>query len=219
MRIGMLLSSGYIQYSFIYHHTTHYTVSHIHTHTPTHTPLPPQPHAGFDCSALWVRDRDALLTTFETNPEYLRTIVGSDIIDYRNWQIPLGRRFRSLKVWFVLRSYGLERLRSELRDQVAYAKALEALVRADSRLAMMYEVHLGLLSFRVEAGPDATRALLVGLNNAGYFVTHSVFAGKYFVRISITFFNCDSDVQDLWSVIQHLLDNPTPPPPLTGDAH
>jgi len=72
---------------------------------------------NFDCSILWVKDRIHLINALDITPEYLRNKASESgsVIDYRNWQIPLGRRFRALKLWFVIRTYGVEGLQSFIR--------------------------------------------------------------------------------------------------------
>ena len=159
---------------------------------------------SFDCSALWVRDRDALIQTFEIHPEYLRGGHPA-AIDYRHWQIPLGRRFRSLKLWFVLRSFGLQGLRAELRSHAKAAATLAGLIKDDDRLDLIYPTHLGLVSFAMKAGDDATHALEQHINSAGYFVSHSSLKGRFFLRISIAHISEESDVFRLWNVIKCLL--------------
>jgi aromatic-L-amino-acid decarboxylase len=156
---------------------------------------------AFDCSALWVRQRSALIATFETNPEYLRTSVASDVIDYRNWQIPLGRRFRSLKLWFTLRSFGLQRLRQDLRAHVDVAQQLAAMITDDDRFELVYPVYLGLVCLRCRDGEAASRALLARINGAGYFASHSAVAGHFFVRLSISAMDSSDDADRLWAVI------------------
>jgi aromatic-L-amino-acid/L-tryptophan decarboxylase len=160
---------------------------------------------GFDCSALWVRDRLALIRAFETDPAYLRTAGADKVINYRNWQIPLGRRFRSLKLWFVLRSFGLQKLRAELRVHCACAQSLAARIKSDQRLELIFPVYLGLVCLAHVDGSDASRALLAGLNAAGYFVSHSVVCDKFFVRVSIAHWTGEADVDAFWVTLTAVL--------------
>jgi aromatic-L-amino-acid/L-tryptophan decarboxylase len=81
---------------------------------------------NFDCSAYFVKDPDTLLRTFQVSPEYLRTAQDAQVVNYRDWGIQLGRRFRALKLWFVIRSYGVEGLRALIRKHVALARELPA---------------------------------------------------------------------------------------------
>ena len=91
---------------------------------------------GFDCDAFWVADRAELIQALTVLPEYLRNAATESgaVIDYRDWQVPLGRRFRALKLWFVLRWYGAEGLRAHIRAGVALAAEFAGWVRADDRL-------------------------------------------------------------------------------------
>jgi aromatic-L-amino-acid decarboxylase len=93
---------------------------------------------NFDLSALWVADRKSLVSALSITPEYLRNSASNSgaVIDYRDWQVPLGRRFRALKLWFVIRHYGVEGLRAHIREHIRLAEWFEAQVRADDRLEL-----------------------------------------------------------------------------------
>jgi aromatic-L-amino-acid decarboxylase len=93
---------------------------------------------SFDCGLFWTRDREALIGALSITPEYLRNAASNAgaVIDYRDWQVPLGRRFRALKLWFVLRHYGLEGLRAHVRTHLASAAWLESQVRVDDRFEL-----------------------------------------------------------------------------------
>ncbi len=115
----------------------------------------------FDCSVLWVADRTPLIDALSITPVYLRNAASDSgaVIDYRDWQTPLGRRFRALKLWFVLRWYGLEGLRAHIRLGVALGELFESLVRAEPALELAAERGLGLVCFRVrDADPDRADA-------------------------------------------------------------
>ena len=99
---------------------------------------------NFDCSCLWVRDRFKLTSALVVDPLYLQHTHADTAIDYRHWSIPLSRRFRSLKLWFVIRSYGISGLQSYIRNHVKLAKKFEALVKRDSRFELCNEVVVGL---------------------------------------------------------------------------
>lgn len=130
---------------------------------------------NFDCSAFWTRDRSSLIGALSIMPEYLRNRASErGAIDYRDWQIPLGRRFRALKLWFVMRHYGLEGLRAHIRSHVRLAEVFESWVREDDRFVMDVERRLSLVCFRLRAGDDATHALLERINQSGRaFLIHS----------------------------------------------
>lgn len=104
---------------------------------------------GFDASAMWVKDVMVLKTALTVNPLYLQH-VHDDAIDYRHYGIPLSRRFRALKLWFVLRSYGIEGLQSYMRNHIRLAKHFESLVNLDDRFEVCNDVHLGLVCFRLK---------------------------------------------------------------------
>jgi aromatic-L-amino-acid/L-tryptophan decarboxylase len=103
---------------------------------------------NFDCTAYYVRDPAALLSTFQATPEYLRTTYDADVVNFRDWGIQLGRRFRALKLWFVIRSYGVEGLRAIIRRHVALAQELAGWIRADPAFELMAPVPFGLVCFR-----------------------------------------------------------------------
>lgn len=136
---------------------------------------------NFDCSALWLRDRRPLVESMSILPEYLRnreTDAGA-VIDYRDWHVPLGRRFRSLKLWFVLRHYGAEGLRAYIREHVRLAEWFEAQIIADPRFELAAPRTASLVCFRLRAA-DAeesdrrNRALMDALNDSGrLFLTHT----------------------------------------------
>lgn len=124
---------------------------------------------NFDCSAFWVRDRSALASALSITPVYLRNKASEsgDVVDYRDWQVPLGRRFRALKLWFVLRHYGAEGLRAYVREHAKMGALFESLVRGDDRIEVPTPRMLSLVCFRLRAGDDATRALLERINATG----------------------------------------------------
>ncbi len=131
---------------------------------------------NFDCSALWVRDRRALTDALSITPEYLRNAASDSgaVIDYRDWQIPLGRRFRALKLWFVIRHYGAEGLRAHIREHLRLAALFESLVREDDRFEIAAPRTAGLVCFRLRASDDVNRALLAALNaTRRLFLTHT----------------------------------------------
>lgn len=109
----------------------------------------------FDCSAYFVRDKQALVNTFSIMPEYLKTAEDKLVNNYRDWGVPLGRRFRALKLWFVLRTYGLEGLQQRLRDHIAYGQWVKQQVETTPGFELMAPAPLNLVCFRVHPiGPD-----------------------------------------------------------------
>lgn len=160
---------------------------------------------NFDCSAFWVADRTPLLDTLSILPPYLRNAASEsgEVVDYRDWHVPLGRRFRALKLWWVLRSYGRRRLQVHIRRHVAWARALEDRVRDHDRLTLVAPTPFALVCFRHVDGNDATRALADTINARGdLLVTPSEIAGTAFIRVSIGATPTEwRHVESLWSTI------------------
>uniref|UniRef100_A0A8D2D9A5 Aromatic-L-amino-acid decarboxylase n=1 Tax=Sciurus vulgaris TaxID=55149 RepID=A0A8D2D9A5_SCIVU len=123
---------------------------------------------NFDCSAMWVKKRTDLTGAFKLDPVYLKHSHQDSglITDYRHWQIPLGRRFRSLKMWFVFRMYGVKGLQAYIRKHIHLAHKFESLVRQDSRFEICAEVTLGLVCFRLKGSNQLNEALLQRINSA-----------------------------------------------------
>ena len=148
---------------------------------------------NFDCTAYFVRDPAALLSTFQATPEYLRTAYDAEVVNFRDWGIQLGRRFRALKLWFVIRSYGVEGLRAIIRRHVALARELAGWIAADPAYEVMAPVPFGLVCFRwrpagrSEAELDALNARLLAAVNAGRerYLTHTRLAGRYAIRLVV----------------------------------
>ena len=131
---------------------------------------------NFDCDLFWVADRKDLLAALSITPEYLRNDASDQgaVIDYRDWQIPLGRRFRALKLWFVVRHYGLAGLRSYIRQHCDWAAWLEEQVVADPRFELACPRSLSLICLHLKAGDTPTRELLARINATGLaYCTHT----------------------------------------------
>jgi len=143
---------------------------------------------NFDCTCFYVADRKTLTETLTITPEYLRNLASASgaVVDYRDWHVPLGRRFRALKLWFVIRHYGAERLRSMVRRHVHWAQEFASWVAADDRFEIAAPANLNLICFRVKAGDDANERLLQNLNRSGkLFISHTRLNGKYTLRFSV----------------------------------
>ncbi len=148
---------------------------------------------NFDCTAYYVRDPAALLGAFQASPEYLRTAYDPEVVNFRDWGIQLGRRFRALKLWFVLRTYGVEGLQAMIRGHVALARELETWIRGEPDFEVMAPVPLGLVCFRYRpAGlgeaelDDLNRRLLERVNAARrVFLTHTRLGGRYAIRLVV----------------------------------
>lgn len=168
---------------------------------------------NFDCAVFYVRDRQTLTHTFEVLPEYLKTAEDSAVINYRDWGIPLGRRFRALKLWFVLRSYGLEGIRRKLRQQIEWTARVADLVRSDADFEVTTPPVLALFSFRYRprgvaegAELDALNVRLLGaLNDSGkaYF-TKTLVRGRTVIRFCLGSPQTEwRHVEDTWKLIQN----------------
>ncbi len=132
---------------------------------------------NFDCDCFWTRDRRALTAALSITPEYLRNQASESgaVVDYRDWQVPLGRRFRALKLWLVVRHYGAEGLRAYVREHVRLAALFETWVRADERFEVVAPRTVNLVCFRLRGDDDRTLALRDRLNASGrLFLTHTV---------------------------------------------
>ena len=141
---------------------------------------------NFDCTAFFVADRRALIETLSILPEYLRNEATKSgaVIDYRDWQIPLGRRFRALKLWFVIRHYGIEGLRYHIRQHVALAQDFASWVRGDPRFELVAPVPLNLVCFRLRGSDADNQALLDHLNASGdLYLTHTKLDDRLVLRL------------------------------------
>jgi aromatic-L-amino-acid decarboxylase len=160
---------------------------------------------NFDCNVLWVADRAPLLASLSILPPYLRNAASEsgEVIDYRDWHVSLGRRFRALKLWWVLRSYGAQNLRSLLREHMALAEELDGRVGAHPRLERVAPVSFALVCFRHADGNEATDALADAVNaEPTLAVTPSTVGDTRFVRVAIGQTRTTAaDVERLWRVI------------------
>ncbi|XP_072936706.1 aromatic-L-amino-acid decarboxylase-like [Epargyreus clarus] len=164
---------------------------------------------NFDCSAMWVKNGYDLINAFDVQRIYLDDIKSEiKIPDYRHWQMPLGRRFRALKLWMVMKMYGAEGLRSHIRNHIALAQHFAKLVKKDKRFIIEPEPAMGLVCFRLEGGDNITKQLLDNLNEK-----KKVFmvAGKYRNRFVIRFVVCSritttEDIEFSWNIIKEETD-------------
>ncbi len=161
---------------------------------------------NFDANVFYVADRAPLLETLSILPPYLHNEASESgaVLDYRDWHVPLGRRFRALKLWFVLRSYGAQGIRHHIREHLAWAATLRDQLDADPRFTLVAPSPLALVTFRHSAGAEATRRLTEAVNASGHsLVTASVLDDERFIRVSIGATTTrEPHVQRLW----HLLD-------------
>jgi aromatic-L-amino-acid decarboxylase len=143
---------------------------------------------NFDCDCFYVARRKELIDALSILPEYLRNKASESgaVLDYRDWQVPLGRRFRALKLWFVIRCYGQEGLQHHVREHVALAQEFARWVGQSKELELAAPVPLNLVCFRHRGGEEATQKLLERLNGSGeLYLTHTKLDGKLALRMSI----------------------------------
>ena len=143
---------------------------------------------NFDCSCFYVSDKDALIDSFSITPEYLKTKASesNSVFDYRDWQIPLGRRFRSLKLWSVIRYYGTKGMQAHIRQHMESAKAITEKINKDDRFELMAPTVLNLVCFRYKGSDDFNETLVQRLNDSGkLYLIHTKLNNKYTLRFSI----------------------------------
>ncbi|KAF4519118.1 hypothetical protein B566_EDAN010540 [Ephemera danica] len=158
----------------------------------------------FDCTAMWVKNSGSLHRTFNVEPLYLQHENSGLAIDYMHWQIPLSKRFRALKLWFVIRNFGVHGLQHHIREGVRLAQKFEALVRSDPRFEVAAPRHLGLVVFRLRGENEPTERLLKRLNAGGQL--HCVPAslrGAYVIRFTVTSQRTTAaDITRDWGVVR-----------------
>jgi aromatic-L-amino-acid decarboxylase len=147
-----------------------------------------------------------LIKTLSVLPEYLRNQASESgaVIDYRDWHIQLGRRFRSLKLWFVIRHYGIEGLQHHIREHVRLAQQFAAWVREDMRFDLAAPCELNLVCFRLRAGDAANQQLMDSVNKSGdLFLTHTKLGDKFTLRFCVGQTNTQAHhVEKAWQRIQ-----------------
>jgi aromatic-L-amino-acid decarboxylase len=143
---------------------------------------------NFDCDAFYTADRAALLGALSILPEYLRNAATESgaVIDYRDWHVPLGRRFRALKLWAVIRWYGADGLKQHIRDHVGLAQRFAERVASDDRFEIVAPHPLSLVTFRLKDGDDATMNLMNSINASGAaYLTHTHVNGRTALRFAV----------------------------------
>lgn len=163
---------------------------------------------NFDCSVFYVADRSPLIDCLSILPPYLKNEASESgaVIDYRDWHVPLGRRFRSLKLWWVIRSYGVEGLQSMIRYHVALTERLAEKLKSDPRFEVAAPHPFALVCFRCTAGDEATQSLAEAVNGSPNVAwTGSELDGRPMIRVSIGQRTTDEGhVDALWDLIDEL---------------
>ncbi|ELK36061.1 PREDICTED: histidine decarboxylase [Myotis davidii] len=175
----------------------------------------------FDCTGFWVKNKYKLQQTFSVNPVYLRHANSGAATDFMHWQIPLSRRFRSIKLWFVIRSFGVKNLQAHVRHGTEMAKYFESLVRKDPFFEIPAKRHLGLVVFRLKGPNCLTESVLKEIARAGQiFLIPATVQDKLIIRFTVTSqFTTRDDILRDWSLIrdaatlilsQHCTSQPSP---------
>jgi aromatic-L-amino-acid decarboxylase len=166
---------------------------------------------SFDCSTYFVRDPQFLVRVMSTNPSYLQTAADGQVKNYRDWGVPLGRRMRALKLWFVIRDQGVNQLVSRVRRDLAQARWLESEVRREPAWRILAPVRLQTLVLRHEPpGKDAaaldwhTRQLADAVNLSGEaYVTPAMIDGRWAIRVSLGGTNTEQPhVEAIWRLLR-----------------
>ena len=167
---------------------------------------------NFDCSAYFVKDAGTLIKTFEILPEYLKTRTRGKVNDYRDWGVPLGRRFRALKLWSVIRSYGVEGLRNKVRNHIGIAKELSEMISKEVDFEILAPVVISVVCFRyIPAGYNEDQINVLNeelnhqLNDSGkLYLSHTVLNGKYTLRMVTAQTNVTLEhVEKAWLLIKN----------------
>ena len=173
---------------------------------------------NFDCDCFYVADRAALIKTLSILPEYLRNQATESgaVIDYRDWHIPLGRRFRALKLWFVIRHYGVEGLQHHIREHVNLAQQFKRWVTESADFELAAPTPLNLVCFRHRGGDEINRQILERLNQSGeMYLTHTMLNGKFTLRLCIGQTQTAArHVERAWNLIQAASQSQSQPPGL-----
>lgn len=164
----------------------------------------------FDCTAMWVKCSRDLHRTFNVEPLYLQHENSGLAVDFMHWQIPLSKRFRALKLWFVLRIYGIEGLQDHIRKGLALASKFEQIVRSDPLFEVPVARHLGLVAFRLRfSDNEPTERLLRAMNSRGkvHCVPAQLPDSRYVIRFTVTSpRTTEKDIEDDWKEIRQVAD-------------
>ncbi len=166
----------------------------------------------FDCSAYFVRDRELLLRTMSISPSYLMTAQGDAVHDYRDWSIPLGRRFRALKLWMTIQLLGTDAIQKRLHHHLALAQRVEVLLTSDNRFTIPYKRAFNIVTFRFNDAldPDGkwTRQLCTAINASGKaYMTHAVIEGRSLIRwVTGQTYTEERHIEATWSLVASLAD-------------
>ncbi|XP_076086105.1 aromatic-L-amino-acid decarboxylase-like [Mytilus galloprovincialis] len=158
---------------------------------------------NFDCSLMWVRNKELLTSSMAVDPLYLQHKHDDKAEDFRHWGIPLSRRFRSLKIWFVIRTYGVEGLQHYIRKHIRLAKLFETYVKNDARFEVMGKVTMGLVCFRLKGPNSLTQKLCRMINeSARLYTVPALINENYVIRFCVCAQDAmESDIEYAWRII------------------
>ncbi len=166
--------------------------------------------AQFDCSVQFLSDPAPQINTLGLRPTYLETLDAEEVTNFNEWTVPLGRRFRALKLWFVMRAEGLDGLQNLIRNHVAWAQKLSHKFAQDSNYKVITNCPFGLFTFQYcPAGQDAneaTKNLLNAINEDGRtYLTQTLVDGQFVIRVSVGPIACtEEDVMSVYKICKEL---------------
>jgi aromatic-L-amino-acid decarboxylase len=162
--------------------------------------------AQFDCAVQFLADPTPQVKTLGLRPAYLETAGREEVVNFNEWTVPLGRRFRALKLWFTLRAYGLEGLRGRIRNHVLWAGELAEVLAAMPGVEVVTGPALSLFTFALR-DDAATEALLTAINDEGrVYLTQTRHEGRYLIRVQVGQFDCTrEDVMEVAAAVRRLM--------------
>lgn len=162
-----------------------------------------------DCSVFYTRRPDILRRAFSLVPEYLRTAEDGEVVNFMDYGVPLGRRFRSLKLWFVMRAFGREEIANRLREHIEWARELACCIQEHPDFELCAPAPLSLVCFRYRGSDEQNRELLERINACGeMFLSHTVLQGRFVLRFAIGNMRSTRDqIRRAWAEIQRLAPN------------
>ncbi|HEU0223128.1 MAG TPA: pyridoxal-dependent decarboxylase [Paracoccaceae bacterium] len=162
--------------------------------------------AQFDYSVQFLRDPAPQIRTLGLRPDFLQTPGQTGIVNFSEWTVPLGRRFRALKLWFLIRAHGLEGLRAMIRRHVAWAAMAHDRIAALPGFEITSPLHLSLFTFRLAEGDEPTRRLLEAVNADGrLYLTQTTHQGRFVIRFQVGSIDCsEADIALACNVIAEL---------------
>jgi aromatic-L-amino-acid decarboxylase len=161
-------------------------------------------YVSMDCSVLYTRMPEMLRRASSLSAEYLKTAEDARVVNFNDYGVQLGRRFRALKLWYVFRYYGHEGIIAMLRESLRLTQLLKALVEADADFEISAPVLLSLVCFRHRSSDEVNRQLLADINAGGkLFLSHTILQGKYILRFAIGNHQTnEQDIRESWQLIQ-----------------